>query len=471
MAADEAHVVEERAGAGAPLDAERAAVDAGVDPEAGDDVGATGRGGEQGNGRAEAREGGGLVSQDDLGGEGAESDQVRVGPEFDRRGHAVAAGGKEEGLVGDERGLERSRVVGHAVTDRAKIAHTHPGVARRQGGDLGGDQRGNGGEGAEVVGGVDLGRGAEVGEVVAVGERIDQIGRARARDLPATAAEGSEDGCPDRDDVDEVELGPGIVLVADDEGRAGNVLEPRIADEELLRAIGRDQDGGGDVLELAADDGHAGLLGLDGGDPLAGEGGVHQHERPAWGRLRGDDAEVAAKEADVLHLVADLLDARAALADPKIHVGEVAVLGDVEAHADGGGIARADLEVEIAHRAVERPRIGGADRLAGSGTVADKIDQVGPVPGLEPGGVLAEEENRPGGTGADEADALPHMQGGAEAVGAGRDQDDAVPGALLDAVDGGLQGGGVVRHAVADRAEIGAGEQHGARVVRQGRVE
>jgi hypothetical protein len=35
-------------------------------------------------------------------------------------------------------------------------------------------------------------------------------------------------------------------------------------------------------------------------------------------------------------------------------VGDVAVLGHVEAHADGGRIAGADLNIDIAHRAIER---------------------------------------------------------------------------------------------------------------------
>ena len=49
----------------------------------------------------------------------------------------------------------------------------------------------------------------------------------------------------------------------------------------------------------------------------------------------------------------------------EIHVAEIGVLGDVEADGDRGRVALADLEVDVAHRRVERAGVGVGDGVIG----------------------------------------------------------------------------------------------------------
>ena len=171
-------------------------------------------------------------------------------------------------------------------------------------------------------------------------------------------------------------------------------------------------------------------------------------------RTSCNDAVLAAVEMEVFDLVADVLQSRPGRAEAEIHVGEIAVLGDMEADADGGGIAGADLDVDIAHRAVERA--GAAVRRGAAARPRVRRRKTACTCRFPPGTgrVLGQGQDRPAVAVADQADAGPDVDGLREAVGPLRDEQDAGPGAGRDLVDGLLQGGGIVRNSVATDREV-----------------
>ena len=114
-------------------------------------------------------------------------------------------------------------------------------------------------------GGVDRGGGTCFSKGEAVGEGFDEIDISCTGKLFAALAEAGEDGDVAADDVFEIDLGAGVVLVADGDGRAGDVFEAGVLDPELVGVAGIDGDGGGDVFDVGADDGETGFVLFDGG--------------------------------------------------------------------------------------------------------------------------------------------------------------------------------------------------------------
>src|ERR1700723_404841 len=75
---------------------------------------------------------------------------------------------------------------------------------------------------------------------------------------------------------------------------------------------------------------------------------------------------------------------------------------------------------------------------------------------LKPGSILGQHQDRAGRSVANDADAWPHIDGPGYAVAAGGNEDDAFAGALLNLVDGLLEGRAIVGAAVGpDRKLIG----------------
>ena len=171
---------------------------------------------------------------------------------------------------------------------------------------------------------------------------------------------------------------------------------------------------------------------FDGSYGLVLEGGVEEGELPAGGGFAGDDAELAAEEVEILGLVADVVEGGEGGAGVEVHVGEEAVLGEVEADAYGRGVAVLDLEVDVTEGGVEGAGVGVGDGgvgrdetgegrclTAGAGggrTVAGEDDHVAHVV-LVAGGVLAEDEGGAVDSVADKTDAGPQTRG--ERVGEG----------------------------------------------------
>ena len=94
---------------------------------------------------------------------------------------------------------------------------------------------------------------------------------------------------------------------------------------------------------------------------LAFEGGVEKRELPAGRGFARHDAVLAAIEVQVFGFVADVVQTREAGADVEVHVGEIAVLRNMEADADRGGVAVLDFEIDVAHRGVKGSGIGVGD--------------------------------------------------------------------------------------------------------------
>src|SRR5690606_24079592 len=83
---------------------------------------------------------------------------------------------------------------------------------------------------------------------------------------------------------------------------------------------------------------------------------VHRHELPARRGRPCPDPVLAAEEADVLHYVARVVHAGDPLADAEVHVREERVLGVGAADANGPRVPLANLDVDVAHRRIERAR-------------------------------------------------------------------------------------------------------------------
>ena len=92
----------------------------------------------------------------------------------------------------------------------------------------------------------------------------------------------------------EVDLGAGIVFVADGDGRTADVLKARVLHPQFFVVVGVDVNSLGDVAEAVVVQREAGLVLADGGFALPFEGGIEQGELPARRRFDGDDAVVTA---------------------------------------------------------------------------------------------------------------------------------------------------------------------------------
>ena len=246
----------------------------------------------------------------------------------------------------------------------------------------------------------------------------------------------------------------------------------------------------GTLRKVWSDEREAGFVLADGGFALAFKGGIEQGELPSGRGLDGDDAVMAAVEVEVFGFVADVLERSEAGVDVEVHVGEEAVLRDMETDGDGGGIAVAEVEVDVAHGGVEGAGVGiddsvrGRDR-AGNGrprcigqvpvpvtaarTSAGEEEHVADVV-LITGCVVGKEKLRARCAVADDAHAGPDVDGAGDAVLPCRDEEDAFAVFLFDFVDGGLDGFAVVGDAVGVDREVVLREVDGGGVVELRRV-
>src|ERR1039458_9296683 len=98
------------------------------------------------------------------------------------------------------------------------------------------------------------GGGADIGVVQAVRKYLHLVDARWGCHLLSALAEGGEDGHALADDVLEVDLGPRIILQADDDGWAGNVFHPAILHPDLVGGAGVDGDCRRNVTEPRADE-------------------------------------------------------------------------------------------------------------------------------------------------------------------------------------------------------------------------
>lgn len=140
-------------------------------------------------------------------------------------------------------------------------------------------------------------------------------------------------------------------------------------------------------------------------------------------------------------------------------------LRDMETNRDRGGISVLHLEINVVHPAVEREFRRIADRASTPRTTVNEMDHVAAGARLKTRRVAAEHEDRALLPVTDQTDALPDVNGLAEAIATLGNQHHACTGCFLHTIDRLLQGLGVVAHASGVRAERYSGEIHGAGIV------
>src|ERR1041384_2146536 len=106
------------------------------------------------------------------------------------------------------------------------------------------------------------------------------------------------------------------------------------------------------------DQGESSLVLADSCQFLTLEGGVHESELPARRWLPRQDSVLPPDKTDVFGFVPAIVNAGQSGPDPELHVGEIAVLCVSCPHADRTAIALSDLQIDVAHRRVKRPRRG-----------------------------------------------------------------------------------------------------------------
>ena len=149
-----------------------------------------------------------------------------------------------------------------------------------------------------------------------------------------------------------------LAHIAENEGCASNVAQQQISAIELLRLAVANFHRDRRIGKLDADQRHAHLFRLNRRGALPGYVGVHQQKLPCRRRAFRDDAVVAAMDGDVVRLISNILNTRASFAGVNVDVGQKRVLCHMEPYRDSCRIAVANLEVDIAERAIKRKLIG-----------------------------------------------------------------------------------------------------------------
>src|SRR5882724_11873830 len=132
-----------------------------------------------------------------------------------------------------------------------------------------------------------------------------------------------------------------------------------------------DGDRAGHVHETWTDKCESGGALTDGCDALSFERGVNGCELPTRRRRLCPNSVIAAIEVYIFHDVASVVHARETSSDVKVHVREERVLSVPSAHTDSTSVTVTDLDVQIAHRGVER---AGTRVTWRAGTTRTRID-------------------------------------------------------------------------------------------------
>ena len=325
---------------------------------------------------------------------------------------------------------------------------------------------------------------ALAGNDESVVEFADAVHRSFAGDGFAAFAETRQRGNIPEDAVRESNLRKRTLFVADDDGSARDVFEAALGHPELVRVTPVDVDRRGYVAERVVNQRQLRLVFADGGVALAIESGVKQRELPGRRGLFRQDRVTAALEMQVLGLVAHHVDAGEAGANAEVHVAEKRMLRHAKAYGHGGGIAAADLEVDITHRRVEGAGVGVgnvvirrnlsrrrkrdakvAEKAAGAETGEHHHDAYS---GLEPRRAGREEEDRPVHAEADDAHAGPDVDRMVEAIAAFGHKHNAFTAVAFGFVDGSLERGGGIGAAVGPRAKLRRVQVDGPGIVEPG---
>ena len=327
---------------------------AGINTDTCYDIGPALRGLDDGPGRPLSLKGGSVVRHIDHGGRRIEPDQDGVRPECQSVTDAIPSHRQVKRLVLRDSFFEGRRVVGPAVAFCSQSPNVDPGCAIRKAGNVRLHWSGQRGCFAGLERCLDLPGGTQAGYVQAVTKLLDHVGGCDACDCLAGFPKPGEDRDVPAVNVSGVNLGPGIVLIAYNQRRAGDVLKAHITQPKLIRFLGDNRYGGGHVFEMRAHHCKSGLIATDGRLALSLECTINNENRPPGSRPFGNDANLPTMKVEVLNLVTDILQSRSGRTEPEVHVRKIAVLRHMEADGDGRRIAGADLDIDIAHGAIER---------------------------------------------------------------------------------------------------------------------
>jgi hypothetical protein len=229
------------------------------------------------------------------------------------------------------------------------------------------------------------------------------------------------------------------------------------------------------LAELAADERKACLVLANRRLALGFEYRIDQRKLPRRRGFFGENAVAPAKEMQIFSLVADLIERGKAGANVKVDVAEIGMLRHVKANRDGRRIAVADLEIDVAHRRIERVRSGVRDGIVGrhgarrrkrhppagaaavAGTSARKHHHHAHAI-LKARRVIGQHQDGARGSVAEDAHARPHKDGPREPVSPRWYEDDALAGVAFGFVDRGLDRGAVVGGSIGVSAELLRGE-------------
>ncbi len=409
-----------------------------------------------------------------------QADQHAVRPQGQAVGHLVEARGEIEHAVRVYRPLDGSRIVGGTIAYGALAAHVDPFRHRRQIADRTLTRGGEGGKPLDIrlrrIGTVL----AERGNREAIGEVRNLVGRALAYHRAPALAEVRKDGGAAGKRILETDLREDVVLVRNDDAGLADVLEPHVLAPKGVAVTAIDLDPDRRVAKHDVDHGQAHFMLADGSIALPLEAGVEQGELPGGRGLLGDDAIAAAVKVDVLDDVAGLVDTGEGRTQAEVHVAEKGVLGHTEAHPGSGGIAFADLDVEIAHGRVERAGIGIAYDLVARhhrghrhGHIAHRVlivsgeDDHGRDTLLEARRAGGEKDGRTLLPYAIDPDPCWNHQRAGDPVSAGRQEHHAVPARVASLVERFLDCSRIVGAPVSGRLHghgagfVGRGGEHG----------
>src|ERR1035438_5066823 len=152
------------------------------------------------------------------------------------------------------------------------------------------------------------------------------------------------------EDIFEVDLGHAAVLVADENGRAGNIFKARVYNPKLIGVVRIDRDCRRDIFELVVYESKSSFVFADSGFALPVKCGINQRELPCRRRFAGHDTELATMEMKILSLVGHLVKAGKSRTDIEVDVAEIAVLCGVKADCYSAAVAWTNFEIDIAHR-------------------------------------------------------------------------------------------------------------------------
>ena len=214
-----------------------------------------------------------------------QSDQRRVGPQFQRVMHDVKAQRQINGAVGGNRFLQYFGVVGFAVALGAQITQIHPGIAGGQGSQIGGNGGRHRGLRRGVEAGFDFRHGSNVGIVKPVGKSLYLINFRGGGEAFATVAQRGKNRHVAAGDAFHVDFVARVFLHPKNECRTGNVFEAGVLDPKFVRPFRLDFNGGGHMPEVRANERESGFVLQNRGFALAFKGTVNERELPAGRRF------------------------------------------------------------------------------------------------------------------------------------------------------------------------------------------